>query len=237
MFQFIVYLCKLCYNIVDTYRMNLSCCNYKGGKQMIGFNEKAARKYAEKVMATPLAVEIDPQLTLIAESQAKASHEGWLKGKKAQGYTYGEVTNDDPKKGPLTNPLMVPYEELPEEVKQSNVANAVAVLKIMKSKGVTFVNFTQVILYPLAKQIHDEWVREKLKAGWTWGPETDKANKIHRDLVPFEVLLANPELRGDVAYDVDTAKQIIIKLISDADIFPVITGLKMFQLEEVRTLA
>ena len=204
---------------------------------MLGFNEKAARKYAAKVLKTPLVVEIDPELILIAESQAKASHEGWLKGKAAQGYTYGKETNDDPKKGPLTNPLMVPYEELPEDVKKSNMANAVAVLKILKSKNVTFVNFTQVILYPLAKQIHDEWCREKLKAGWVWGPVTDKSKKIHRDLISFEALLMNPDLRGDVAFDVDTAKQIIIKLISDADIFPVISDLKMFKLEDIASLA
>ncbi|MBR2247871.1 MAG: hypothetical protein IKN74_01100 [Clostridia bacterium] len=204
---------------------------------MLGFNEKAARNYANKVLKTPLIVEIDPQLILIAESQAKASHEGWLKGKAAQGYTYGKETNDDPKKGPLTNPLMVPYEELPEDVKQSNMANAVAVLKILKSKNVTFVNFTQYILYPLAKQIHDEWCREKLKSGWVWGPVTDKSKKIHRDLISFEALLMNPELKGDVAYDVDTAKQIIIKLISDADIYPVISDLKMFKLEDIASLA
>ena len=204
---------------------------------MIGFNERAAKRYAATVLTQPLAVEIDPHLMLIAEQQAKASHEGWLKGKAAQGYVYGPETNDDPKKGPLTNPLMVPYEELSDEVKQSNIANAVAVLKILKSKNVSFVDFTRVILYPLAKQIHDEWCREKLKAGWKWGKETDKANKIHRDLVPFEVLLAHPDLRGDVAYDVNTAKEIIIKLISEADIFPVVNDLTMFELQDVKSLA
>jgi len=51
------------------------------------------------------------------------------------------------------------------------------------------------------------------------------------DLVPFEVLAANPELRGDIAYDVDTARQIIIKMITDNDVFPVISSLASFQLE------
>ena len=170
-------------------------------------------------------------LSLIAERQARASHEGWMKGKIAQGYVYGSLTNDDPKAGPLTNPLLVPYDELPEEVKASNIANAVAVLKILKSKKVTFVDFTKVILYPLAKSIHDEWCREKISQGWTWGPKTDKANKIHRDLVPFETLAMNPELRGDIQYDVDTAKEIIVKLVSEADIFPVVSDLSLFALE------
>lgn len=196
------------------------------------FDENTARKYADKVMVKPMAIELEPELMLIAEQQAKASHEGWMAGKAAKGYVYGPETNDDPAKGQLTNPLMVPYDQLPDDVKESNIANAVAVIKIMKSKGCTFVNFTQMILYPLAKQIHDEWCREKLKSGWVWGPVTDKANKIHRDLVPFEVLATTPELKDDIAYDVDTARQIIIKMLTDNDVFPVISSLAQFRLDD-----
>ena len=195
------------------------------------FNKTIAAKYAQKVVNTPLAVELEPSLMAIAEKQARASHEGWMNGKIAQGYVYGPITNDDPEKGQLTNPLLIPYDELDEATKQSNIANAVAVIRIMRDKGCSFVNFTQVILYPLAKQIHDEWAREKLNAGWTWGPKTDKANKIHRDLVPFEVLATTPELKGDIAYDVDTARQIIIKMIADNDVFPVIENLANFALD------
>ena len=195
------------------------------------FNSQTAARYAEKVVSKPLAVELEPSLMLIAEQQARASHEGWMAGKIAQGYVYGAVTNDDPEKGPLTNPLLIPYDDLDEATKQSNIANAVAVIRILRDKGSSFVNFKQVILYPLAKQIHDEWSREKINAGWKWGPETDKANKIHRDLVPFEVLATTPELQGDIAYDVDTARQIIIKMISDNDVFPVIASLANFALD------
>lgn len=195
------------------------------------FNAATASKYAEKVVKKPLAVELEPSLMIIAEQQARASHEGWMAGKIAKGYTYGSVTNDDPEKGPLTNPLLVPYDELDDATKQSNIANAVAVIRILRDKGCSFVNFTQMILYPLAKQIHDEWSREKINAGWKWGPETDKPNKIHRDLVPFEVLATTPELKADIAYDVDTARQIIIQMISDNDVFPVIESLANFQLD------
>lgn len=195
------------------------------------FNQSTAVKYAAKVTRKPLTTELEPSLMLIAEQQARASHEGWMAGKIAQGYVYGPVTNDDPEKGQLTNPLLIPYDELDDATKQSNIANAVAVIRILRDKGCSFVNFTKLILYPLAKQIHDEWAREKINAGWKWGPETDKANKIHRDLVPFEVLASSPELRGDIAYDVDTARQIIIKMITDNDVFPVIESLANFQLE------
>ncbi len=193
------------------------------------FNEQTAIRYAAKVTHKPVSIDLDPELSAIAEHQARASHEGWMAGKKAKGYVYGPVTNDDPEKGPLTNPLLVPYDELDDATKQSNIANAVAVIKILRDKGCTFVNFTQMILYPLAKQIHDEWAREKINAGWKWGPVTDKANKIHRDLVPFEVLATTyPE---DIAYDVDTARQVIIKMITDNDVFPLITSLASFNAE------
>lgn len=195
------------------------------------FDKKTAARYAEKVLKKPLMVELEPSLMVIAEQQARASHEGWVKGKMSQGYVYGPVTNDDPANGQLTNPLLVPYDELDEATKESNIANAVAVISIMRDKGCSFVNFTKMILYPLAKQIHDEWSREKIKAGWTWGPVTDKANKIHRDLVPFEVLATTPELKEDISYDVDTAREIIEKMISDNDVFPVIQSLAEFHLD------
>ncbi len=172
---------------------------------------------------------IAPVILAVAEKQARASHEGWMKGKLAQGYVYGPTTNDDPKLGLLTNPNLVPYDDLPEETKESNIANAKAVLHIMQNKGCTFVSFTREIIYPLAKEIHDEWCREKFQNGWQWGPSTDKEHKIHRDLVPFEVLAADPELVGDIKYDVDTAKEVIVKMIMENDIFPLITSLENYQ--------
>ncbi|MBQ6860577.1 MAG: hypothetical protein IJO08_02915 [Clostridia bacterium] len=197
--------------------------------------QRIAQSYAEKVTRKPLAIELDPRLQLIAEQQARASHEGWRESKIAQGYTYGPVNNDDPAKGPLTNPNLIPYDELDEETKQSNIANAVSVLKILQEKGCSFVSFTQVILYPLAKQIHDEWAREKIRAGWVYGEVTDKANKIHRDLVPFETLLVtHPE---DVTYDVDTARQILIKMLTENDTYVLITNLANFKLDAAPALA
>ena len=41
-----------------------------------------------------------------------AEHERWLAEKKEKGIVYAAVRNDDPTKGPLTNPNIVPYKEL-----------------------------------------------------------------------------------------------------------------------------
>ena len=198
---------------------------------MLGFNVKCAEEYAERLKKEKTAIELTPELMLVAERQAKSSHEGWVKGKKARGYIYGPKTNDDPNKGPLTNPLIIPYEELPQEVKDSNIANAVTVLNILNRKGVKWVNLTKMILYPIAEEIHDDWCREKLQNGWVWGPITDKEKKIHRDLVPFKTLVMNPELQGDIQYDIDTAKQILIDMISNVDLFPIFPHLSAFRCE------
>ena len=198
---------------------------------MLGFNAKTAEVYAERLKTEKTAIELAPELMRVAERQARSSHEGWVKGKKARGYIYGPKTNDDPNKGPLTNPLLLPYEELPQEVKDSNIANAVTVLNILNKRGVKWVDFTKMVLYPIAKEIHDDWCREKLQNGWVWGPITDKEKKIHRDLIPFKTLVMNPELRGDIQYDIDTAKQILVDMISNLDLFPIIPDLTILSSE------
>lgn len=198
---------------------------------MLGFNAKTAEAYAERLKKEKTAIELAPELMLVAERQARSSHEGWVKGKKSRGYIYGPKTNDDPNKGPLTNPLLLPYEDLPQEVKDSNIANAVTVLNILNKRGVKWVDFTKMVLYPIAKEIHDDWCREKLQNGWVWGPITDKEKKIHRDLVPFKTLVMNPELRGDIQYDIDTAKQILVDMISNLDLFPIIPDLAILSSE------
>ena len=47
------------------------------------------------------------------EYSAEVEHGRWKKGKELKGYVYGPEKNDDPANGPLTNPNMVPYAQLP----------------------------------------------------------------------------------------------------------------------------
>lgn len=184
--------------------------------------EKALR-YAEELTMKEALGELTPELKEIATSKAQASHKGWLAGKAEKGYVYGPTTNDDPAAGPLTNCNMVAWDELDQETRQANVANAEAVIKLMQTElGARFVSFTDLVR-KLAVGIHDEWCRDRLAKGWKWGPVTDKANKVHRDLLPFEDLLADPALAGDCDYDVNTAKEFLISLITEADIFPAVS--------------
>jgi len=40
----------------------------------------------------------------------------------------------------------------------------------------------------LARNVHDRWARERIAAGWRWGPSRDDAAKTHPDLVPYDQL-------------------------------------------------
>ncbi len=51
--------------------------------------------------------------TLNGGHSAAEEHGRWFKNKVERGYVYGPEKNDDPAKGPLTNPNMLPYKELP----------------------------------------------------------------------------------------------------------------------------
>ena len=172
---------------------------------------------------------LPPEIAEVALKLAKANHEGWMKGKMAKGYVYGVKTNDDPANGPLTSPLLVPFEDLDDETKLANIANVEAIVRIMTNKGCIFMDFSMV-LYAMAKEIHDDWCSQKFASGWVWGEVTDKPNKVHRDLRPFEELLADPNLAHDVDYDVDTARQTLIMMIAQCDIFPAILNPAAFAL-------
>jgi hypothetical protein len=41
---------------------------------------------------------------------------------------------------------------------------------------------------PTPGQQHNQWMQERLAAGWTWGPQKDNDAKTNPALVPFEEL-------------------------------------------------
>lgn len=173
-----------------------------------------------------LIFQAHPEFSSLIEAIAEHSHIGWMEGKKAKGFAYAPKRNDDPSSGPLTHPWLVPYSELPEEAKDSNRVNGIAVLDILKRKGVRFVSFKEDILRPLVELIHDAWSRQKLLQGYVWGPENkidpETGVKYHRDLLPVKELWKDPNLRPDLEYDINTAYEVIVYLIINEGIFPVI---------------
>lgn len=61
----------------------------------------------------------------------------------------------------------------------------------------------------LAENVHDEWAQERIKNGWTYGPERNDSEKKHPCLVPYGEL---PE--SEKAYDRNTAESTIKAIIA-----------------------
>lgn len=55
------------------------------------------------------------------------------------------------------------------------------------------------IIETLARNVHNQWMKGRLEAGWIFGPKRDDAKKQHPSLIPYEDL---PEVEKE--YDRQT---------------------------------
>jgi len=121
------------------------------------------------------------------EMLARAFHEDYLSHQKEEG------------KSVVSNPSMVEWEELPEDLKESNRQLASHVSLKLKAVGYeiqplidwdsyTFEFSPQEIEY-MAEQEHERWCEERLFQGWTYkaGPK-DIGKKTSPSLIPWERL-------------------------------------------------
>lgn len=121
------------------------------------------------------------------EAIARAIHEEYLRSEKARG------------ESPRTNPSMVPWDELPEPLKDSSRDQASHVGAKLREIGcdirtfadhtqTTPVTFTDSEVERLARMEHVRWFEERLAAGWKLGSRKDVERKKSPDLVPWEEL-------------------------------------------------
>lgn len=120
------------------------------------------------------------------EILARAFHEDYVRNESAKGLT------------PLDNPSMVPWEELPEHLRDSNRGAVEHIRAKLDAVGcdVTITNdwdvqpfeFSSEELELMARMEHERWVEEKLREGWRYGPKRDDTKKIHPSLVPWSEL-------------------------------------------------
>ncbi len=61
----------------------------------------------------------------------------------------------------------------------------------------------------LAENNHDIWARQRIKEGWTYGPQRDDAKKQHPDLVPYNELHES-EKEYDRNSAIETIKAVIV---------------------------
>ena len=120
------------------------------------------------------------------EILARAIHDDYLRHQVAAGVT------------PKQNPSMVPWEALPEELKESNRQQADDIGAKLKAAGCSAAPlldwdepvfaFTPDEIERLARMEHDRWMAAKRQAGWRHGPAKDDAVKSHPCIVPFDDL-------------------------------------------------
>ena len=53
------------------------------------------------------------------------------------------------------------------------------------TEGVTLPQELEALIEQLAENNHDHWARQRIEAGWIYGPQRDDARKTHPDLVPY----------------------------------------------------
>lgn len=91
---------------------------------------KERLKYVPQPVDTSDIILPDEILEL-SEVIAKNVHDTWSAGRMNEGWTYGEKKDQDKK----TTPLLVPYEELPENEKEYDRNTAYETLKLIMKLG------------------------------------------------------------------------------------------------------
>jgi voltage-gated potassium channel Kch len=142
------------------------------------------------------------------EQLARAIHEDYLARSRAKGET---------------NTSAVPWGELPDDLRQANIAQAVgigaklAVINAVvapESPTAPEFRFTDREVEELAEQEHERWMRERIAQGWRHGGKRNNRRKIHPDLVDWTALpeserqkdrdavLAIPGILRDAGYQI-----------------------------------
>lgn len=120
--------------------------------------------------------------------------------------------------GTTDDPSLLPWENLPDHFKQSNLQQVAFIEHILKQSGYALrikqggglTKFLEPKLSDMAKREHARWNIERLSSGWRYGPIKDSKNKISPYLVPWN------ELPKDIKqYDIE-AIQKYPKILADA---------------------
>lgn len=100
--------------------------------------------------------------------------------------------------GPATdNPAMRPWDQLGEEYRTANHAQAQDFTNKLRRIGCTIaprsariapVQLSEDEMETLSVHEHDRWIADRTQRGWRYGPQRDDSKKLHPDLVPWDRL-------------------------------------------------
>ena len=134
------------------------------------------------------------------EKLARQIHGDYLKKMRAAGNT--------------GHPSAVEWDELSEEFKESNRAQAQSIGEKLSAAGLSFDadessaetvdEFDDATMLLLARNEHIRWMQEKLANGWVYAPVRDNEKKHHPCLVPYEQLPPEEQQK-----DIDVVNNVI----------------------------
>lgn len=131
----------------------------------------------------------------VLKKLAVAIHQDFCAERRSENLTYGPVTDAALK----THSSLTDFDKLIPEEQDQNIEAARDIPNALASAGYIMVPIREmqasvppeadsVVVESLAKREHERWLRMKLDGGWSWAPATDKPNKLHKDLVPWDSL-------------------------------------------------
>jgi len=131
----------------------------------------------------------------VLELLAKACHNGWKAQKTRHGWKYGNVRNDAKR----IHPLLVSYDDLPEEWKEANRRTARVTRAKLNALGYRIVSsrtrasaasgikkFPKYAIESLMRIEHDIWLRDHLINGYRWAANSVDGLRLHRDIALFD---------------------------------------------------
>ena len=119
------------------------------------------------------------------EQLARSIHEDYVAKSRARGETE------------TTNPSTVPWDRLPGDLRQANLAQAAGIGAKLEAINAVLVpesgtapefRFTDKEIEDLAELEHERWMNERIAQGWTRGDQRDNRRKFHPDLVEWAAL-------------------------------------------------
>lgn len=133
-----------------------------------------------------LVLQMDFERELI-DRFAETVHNTFCAGLVSRGYRWGPVRDHQKK----THPLLMDYCYLPDYYKRQNLLSARSQINALSRLDCVVVvdddqplfTFREDELEWMAEQEHIRFVKERIAAGWRYGPVTNEAKKEHADLV------------------------------------------------------
>ena len=119
------------------------------------------------------------------EQLARSIHADYVAKSEARGETEAE------------NKSMVPWDKLPKDLRDANVAQAAGIgakleainaVVVPESAEASDFSFTPEEVEGLAELEHKRWMNERIAQGWSYGPKRDNRRKIHPDLQEWDAL-------------------------------------------------